>query len=86
MGMKFVGGPRHGQDVPDWAYDCSELYVEAGAVQRPGDGIWDHPRVRYSRHILDLPDAHQATFLAPLDAMPLHEIETAARALFQING
>lgn len=85
MALKFVGGPKHGQDVPDWAYGCSELYVEDRAVRRP-DNSWEHLRVRYSRHTLDLSDVHQVTFLAPLDAMQQHEIVSATRPLLNLKS
>ena len=86
MGMKFVGGPRDGQDVPGWAHGLSELYVECDAMQRPADGRWDHPRVRYAKHTLHHPDGHQATFMASLDTMPLHEVESAARAMYPVGA
>ena len=84
MALKFVGGPKHGEEVPDWAHGRTEINVDAGAVQSTVDGCWDHVPIRYAKHTLRHPQGHQMTFLAPLDTTPLHEIENDANALFQI--
>ena len=82
MAMKFVGGPKHGEDVPDWACELSQLTIEGAAIRDPKDGTWRRPRERYTRHTWVNADGRRGRFLAAVDTSSAADIHAAARKLF----
>lgn len=62
--MKFIGGPRHGQDVPDWVCELAEVYVETAPDGNHANGSEKRARHRYVRRTCMHPEGHRHQFFA----------------------
>ena len=81
MAIKFVGGPRHGQDLPVWEDDGRPvMLVDGESVGDSGGKNQDVPQHRYNRQSWCDPSGQLMAYYAA-DGMSDDEMNEGARAL-----